>query len=390
MDILWLASRCLHLALLQFTLDLVDKVSRFAARTPYMVFAWGRILRILVCNWAYLECDLVFDALLRRLVVSLSERSGQALELPDAGLVANSAALLPLLPVGGTAWDWEIRLFFRGLLLDPEMTPRHDMGPILEQRPPPHPRSSTMRNGAYWVLRSIEGLENVQKGSAARLLFLLYGPLAHADNRIAPEIQQRCLCTNPVTSLHDAQQLLGPLAWALESVAVHGNTIFRAAPPGTKAAENFLRFRLQRRNMSPLSLFGLVEELTTFPEPWALDSFTGLLLLAPKLAAIVLSLRVVHNSIPEAAALAGSAKTIAFRWRIPDRFLQILQGTLTHVVSRVLRRRFLFALSSASADRMAEIASFPHAPNYRLEMQEEIAAQEAFQPHLHALIRDNM
>lgn len=53
-----------------------------------------------------------------------------------------------------------------------------------------------------------------------------------------------------------------------------------------------------------------MEELTTFPEPWALDNFAGLLIFAPRCAAVVLGLRVVHNSLEEAAAILNAVKNV--------------------------------------------------------------------------------
>jgi hypothetical protein len=96
-----------------------------------------------------------------------------------------------------------------------------------------------------------------------------------------------------VVTPEDACDRLGPYARAFEALATI-NSHPSAGNGGWKQSE----------------LFALVEETTTCPEPWALDSFAVLLLMCPNAARLVIGQRLKYNHIDETAGIMCALKTV--------------------------------------------------------------------------------
>ncbi|VDM43230.1 unnamed protein product [Toxocara canis] len=219
---------------------------------------------------------------------------------------------------------------------------------------------SDARDLSFWLSAILR--TQFQVCCQARLMYVLFGPTKIND--VSEEvIDWRGPCEVPISTYHNSKQRLGPLSDA------------------------FLRL-LQTKYIgvsefayAEADVFNLLEEITTYPEPWSFDNFAALLLNRPGLIPVALVFRVVCGYHEEAGEVFSVMKSLLHRWHVS------LVSYLEHPMRCTMRtlsplQRVALLRSILKAVRDAILQTLDIFPDQRNEFIQEVRAADAAGPLL--------
>ncbi|CAB3408317.1 unnamed protein product [Caenorhabditis bovis] len=129
----------------------------------------------------------------------------------------------------------------------------------------------------------------------SRFLYLLYAPTR--EIRGIEVINWHAFADLVIHTEDEATSNLRPLASALKALVVSKKT-------GNKFS------------WSKNSVFNLMEEVTTYPAPWSMNTFVSFLLMQPCLIPISIVARMLRSHEEEAGDMISTMKLLLFRWNI--------------------------------------------------------------------------
>uniref|UniRef100_A0A914X1V5 F-box domain-containing protein n=1 Tax=Plectus sambesii TaxID=2011161 RepID=A0A914X1V5_9BILA len=291
---------------------------------------WGRLFLKMTTSWDFGECAKVLNAVLQF----------------DDGLLQRTIDLVLKEPLGSRKEDeMRVRETLRATFLDHKF--------------------ADVRDFPFWISALLRTRRTVEE--QARLLMLLYAPTRVVDEKT--EIDWKSLCDVAVTTLSDGQKRVAPFATAINALLLTSSHNIR----GYQWCEH--------------EVFAMIEEVTTLPEPWALDNFSALMLFRPALGPIALVSRCLHTYEVEAGQIVNTMKTLAYRWRLSPALsmAQPLLATLQKLPLLDTRRIFYEAINAARQARVADLI-FDNSPNTRRELQDENNSAAYFAPVLNMLL----
>lgn len=257
---------------------------------PAILQGWGSLFMAVMRNWDTYEMGKVYTEIMGH--------SNSLAFLRDTFLSSVPGNLPEI--------EYRLRVFHRSVFLDQSFY---------------HPE-----DGPFWLSRILAGLSLEQKGK-------LIGLLATETKKKGDGtfvVDWRSLCDVAVTSHANAfrrlklhLQILNMLSWK------DGRT--------------------GRGHWTNMDIFMLVEEITTFPEPWAMDNFAALLLMVPNVAKPVLVSRIASGHIQETAAIFTAIKNLVYRWDLG------LKGVLSSLLTDC------FGKCKSRTDRISFLGELVHA-----------------------------
>uniref|UniRef100_A0A9J2PXP4 F-box domain-containing protein n=1 Tax=Ascaris lumbricoides TaxID=6252 RepID=A0A9J2PXP4_ASCLU len=149
-----------------------------------------------------------------------------------------------------------------------------------------------IRDASFWLSAILRMHLNTTK--QAKLLYILFGP-TRLNDFLEEVIDWHDLCEIPVSTLVTSKQKLGPLSDALL-------TLMQTRCLGSS------EFVYNEADM-----FNLLEELTTYPQPWPFENFVALLLNRTALIPIALAFRMMHGYGEEAGQMFNAMRSRVFK-----------------------------------------------------------------------------
>jgi len=121
-------------------------------------------------------------------------------------------------------------------------------------------------------------------------------------------------------------------------------------------------------------VFAMMEEVTTFPDPWAMDNFAAVLIHNPVLIPTSLIYRCSQHYMQETGNFVFAILTMVFRWRQSFHLIEVgMMGTMTRLITSELRRDFFRTIVTAHQTRIQELLSLNGA-NMRNDLSEAVNA----------------
>uniref|UniRef100_A0A914CES8 F-box domain-containing protein n=1 Tax=Acrobeloides nanus TaxID=290746 RepID=A0A914CES8_9BILA len=139
----------------------------------------------------------------------------------------------------------------------------------------------------------------------AKLLLTLYAPVIK-DGQGEERVDYRNLAEIDIVSAADADHRLSQLSTAFGKLLHAIELDFSPAS---------FDYGIEQLRWSKPELFNLIEEVTTFPEPWPMQNFVAMLLQSHRLIPIAISYRILHGFGDEAGTIMFMLNTFALRWR---------------------------------------------------------------------------
>uniref|UniRef100_A0A915B4L6 F-box domain-containing protein n=1 Tax=Parascaris univalens TaxID=6257 RepID=A0A915B4L6_PARUN len=289
---------------------------------------WGRCIMAFLKQWDFCECARLLHSLFSTTESGLYRTILETLDEPD------------------------------GLHPDKEMKIRRRLKNLFLSHQYPD-----IRDASFWLSAILRTHLNTTK--QAKLLYILFGP-TRLNDFLQEVIDWRDLCEIPVSTLVSSKQKLGPLSDALLTLLQ------------TKCLGNS-EFVYNEADM-----FNILEELTTYPQPWPFDNFVALLLNRTALIPIALAFRMMHGYVEETGQMFNSMRLLLYRWHLPvvrylERPMRQTMITLQRFQRVALMRSILMAQFDATAERLDEL------PGRQQEFLEELQATAVTSPLLRLL-----
>ncbi|CAI4224161.1 unnamed protein product [Auanema sp. JU1783] len=229
---------------------------------------WGRFIHTICTKWAFTECAKVVRAVLRM----------------DNCKIEKLIRQMIIAPYGSDSrLEMKVRRMLRGLFLDSIM---------IAEKLSDH---GVEKEKSFWLSALLR--TQLSANHQGRLFLVLFNSLEKNDNG-SEFINWRSLVDIAVTSWSDAEERLKPMADALYTL---------------------LKTRKLKDGLfgwNENEVFNMIEEITTFPEPWSFDNFVMLLTHRPYLIPISVCARIRHGYDDEAGSIVNSIKVLLYRWGI--------------------------------------------------------------------------
>ncbi|KHN83050.1 F-box only protein 47 [Toxocara canis] len=200
---------------------------------------WGRCMLTFAERWDFNECARLMRSLLAAAENKLYQAMCEVLE-GEGGQH----------PVS----EMQVRRGFREL--------------FLEHRYP------DVRDSSFWMSAVLRTQFSASR--QVKLMYVLFGP-TKINDLLEEVVDWRGLCEQPISTSQNSRERLGPLS----------DAFFRLLQTKSIGASEFI--------YTETDVFNLLEEITTYPEPWLFDNFVALLLNRPALIPIAFVFRVVHG-----------------------------------------------------------------------------------------------
>ncbi|VDM47839.1 unnamed protein product [Toxocara canis] len=142
-------------------------------------------------------------------------------------------------------------------------------------------RYPDVRDSSFWMSAVLRTQFSASR--QVKLMYVLFGP-TKINDLLEEVVDWRGLCEQPISTSQNSRERLGPLS----------DAFFRLLQTKSIGASEFI--------YTETDVFNLLEEITTYPEPWLFDNFVALLLNRPALIPIAFVFRVVHGYQEEAVA----------------------------------------------------------------------------------------
>uniref|UniRef100_F1KZT4 F-box only protein 47 n=1 Tax=Ascaris suum TaxID=6253 RepID=F1KZT4_ASCSU len=289
---------------------------------------WGRCIMAFLTQWDFCECARLLHSLFKTTESGLYRAILETLDEPD------------------------------GLHPDKEMKIRRRLKNLFLSHQYPD-----IRDASFWLSAILRMHLNTTK--QAKLLYILFGP-TRLNDFLEEVIDWHDLCEIPVSTLVTSKQKLGPLSDALL-------TLMQTRCLGSS------EFVYNEADM-----FNLLEELTTYPQPWPFENFVALLLNRTALIPIALAFRMMHGYGEEAGQMFNAMRSLLYRWHLPvvrclERPMRQTMITLERFQRVALMRSILMAQFDAAVEHLDEL------PGRQQEFLEELQATAVTSPLLRLL-----
>ncbi|CAJ0918558.1 unnamed protein product, partial [Mesorhabditis belari] len=264
--------------------------------------AWGMILTTYSDYWEFTECSRLLDAV-------LDIHDGTLRKLVAEVMVSSDGKQPEL--------EMQVRLAIRGLFLDMQY--------------------SDQAASAFWLAAVLNKLTTPEY--RPKFFMLLFLDPVEANGK--KTLDWRRMVTEVITSYYHSMRFISPLSKALTRLLSTAEHLTRPC-----------RALAYTRSM----MFNLVEEITTYPEPWSLDTYTALHVHEPSLISLSIEMRMQQQLYAESGNILSQVKNMAVEWSLPIEKVveEPILKLFTWLSSTTLRKTLLVEFVKANANHYAE------------------------------------